>query len=89
MTTLSNTPRTTLKTRDKIKYAFATVLAVLTVVAIGGLMLARYERHKTSVQEEMQMQRAITIYGEDGGLPEKIELPDAPVAPAAGGLPKQ
>lgn len=78
MSTLSNSPRR-MKTRDKIKYAFASLLALMTVVAISGLFIARHHRQQISAQEEMQIQRTLSAYGENGALPEKVELPDAPL----------
>lgn len=67
-----------MKTRDKIKYAFAGVLAMMTISAIGGLVYADYHRKKTTEAEEMQVRQAISAYGEQGGLPEKIETHGAP-----------
>jgi hypothetical protein len=75
-----------MKTRDKLKYGFAGLLAVMTVIAIGGLLLARHHRQQVSLQEEMQVKQAISIYGEDGALPKKLEMPDD--KPATGLLPK-
>jgi L,D-peptidoglycan transpeptidase YkuD (ErfK/YbiS/YcfS/YnhG family) len=83
MTTLQN-PRSTIKTRDLLKYMFAGFLAAMTVVAIGGLMLAKHHRQKTTAQEELQIKQAISVYGKDGALPAKIELPQA--TPAGGTL---
>ena len=77
MSTFEQT-RPTMKTRDKLKYGFATVLAIMTFLAIGGLFLARHQRNQVSAQEAMQVQRAISVYGQNGALPEKIELPEAP-----------
>ena len=79
MTTLAR-PRSKMKTRDKVKYGFAGLLAIMTVVAIGGLMLARHHRHQTTLQEDLQVKQAISVYGKAGALPEKVELPEEPVS---------
>lgn len=74
-----------MKTRDKIKYAFASFLGIMTVLAITGLVMARYERQKTTEAQEAMIQQTLTIYGQNGALPQKVELPDsnAPAAPPA------
>ncbi len=75
MSTANVTNRKPMKTRDKIKYMFATFLGVMTIIAIGGLFMARYHREKTTAEEDMQVQQTLMIYGADGGLPEKVQLP--------------
>lgn len=86
MSTAPAINRKPMKTRDKIKYLFATFLGVMTVIAIGGLLLARYHREQTTVQEEMHIHQTISTFGQNGAIPEKIELPDSPPATGAGTL---
>lgn len=65
-----------MKTRDKIKYAFASFLAVMTIVAISGLLVAKHQRKKTSEAEELRIQQTLSVYGQNGALPKKVELPE-------------
>lgn len=73
-----------MKLRDKIKFAFAGVLAVMTVLAITGLFLARAKRDRINAQEQLQIQQTISAFGTNGGLPEKVELSNEP---ASAGMP--
>ncbi len=72
-----------MKTRDIVKYVFASLLALMTVVAIGGLYVARHYRDKMSTQQETQLRQTLTIYGQNGALPEKVDLPDTPMMSGA------
>ncbi len=83
-TTNTRPTKRAMKTRDKIKFAFAGLLAMLTVLAIGGLTYADYQRKKTTEAEEMQIQQTLSIYGQQGALPEKIETHGAPPAIGTG-----
>ena len=65
-----------MKTRDKIKFAFAGFLALMTVIAISGLLIAKHQRKKTTREEEMRIQQTLAIYGQNGALPAKVELPE-------------
>lgn len=73
-----------MKLRDKIKYTFAGVLALMTFIAITGLFLARAKRERISAQEQLQVQQTLSVFGTNGGLPEKVELSDQP---ASAGVP--
>ncbi len=86
MSTAPASNRKPMKTRDKIKYMFAAFLGVMTIIAIGGLSMARYHREQTTAEEEMQVQQTLAIYGANGVLPEKVELPAG--TPAIGPAPQ-
>lgn len=77
MSTIPATQRRPMKTRDKIKYMFATFLAVMTIIAIGGLMLAKHNRQKYDAENQRQVNQTLSIYGQNGALPEVVELPDS------------
>ena len=76
MSSASTVNKKPVKTRDIIKYMFAAFLGVMTIIAIGGLFLARYQREKTSEQEELHIRETLLNYGQNGALPEKLELPE-------------
>jgi len=82
MSTVAPYPVKSMKTRDKIKYAFASFLALMTVMAIAGLLVAKYERKKATEAELKQIQNTLGAYGHNGGLPPKIEIPEQEPAPA-------
>jgi len=67
-----------MKTRDKLKYGFAALLAMMTIIGIGGLMLARHHRQQVDREEATRIQQAISEYGVNGSLPKKVKLPDPP-----------
>ena len=73
MSTVAPTPIRVMKTRDKIKFAFAGFLGLMTCLAISGLVYADYQRKQTTEAEEQQVRQTLAIYGDQGGLPEKIE----------------
>lgn len=77
-TNQSQAAQRAMKTRDKIKFAFAGVLAFLTFLAIVGLMYADHQRKKTTEAEELHIRQTLSIYGDQGALPEKIETHGAP-----------
>lgn len=70
-----------MKTRDKIKYLFATVLAIITCAAIGILVYANHKRNQRNEAETRAIQQTLSIYGDHGRLPEKIEV--EPTTPPA------
>ncbi len=73
MSTVAPSPTRVIKTRDKIKYAFAGFLGLMTCLAISGLVYADYQRKQTTEAEEQQVRQTLAIYGEQGAIPEKIE----------------
>lgn len=78
MSTVAPSQTRAMKTRDKIKFAFAGLLALMTITAISGLVYADHQRKKTNEAEEIQVRQTLSIYGEQGRLPEKIETHGAP-----------
>ena len=83
MSTVAPYQAKSMKTRDKIKYAFASFLALMTILAIAGLIAAKYERKKATEAELKHIQSTLGAYGRNGGLPPKIEMPEQEPAPAA------
>jgi hypothetical protein len=77
-TNQSQAAQRAMKTRDKIKFAFAGFLGIMTFLAIAGLTYADYQRKKTTEAEEMQIQQTLSIYGEQGALPDPVETHGAP-----------
>ena len=77
MSTMEKTTaaRRPVKNRDKLKYAFATVLALSTAIAIAGLVYGRLRRERISQQDRAEVQQFLTLYGDDGKLPPKIKPP--------------
>jgi hypothetical protein len=72
---MEKTTRRPIKNRDKLKYAFATVLALSTAVAIAGLVYGRVRRERITKQDRAQVQEFLSLYGDDGKLPPKIKPP--------------
>ena len=72
-----------MKTRDKIKYAFASLLALMTFSAIGVLVFARYERQRSRPDQEVMIHQTLQRYGQNGALPDKVELPESESVPMA------
>lgn len=61
-----------MKTRDKIKYIFATCLAIITFLAIAALFIGKAHRQKITREEQQRISRTLETYGENGKIPNKI-----------------
>lgn len=64
--------RPPIKRRDVLKFAFATILAVVTFAAIAGMTYAKSQRKKQGEDEVRRIRQTIEQYGTHGQLPEKI-----------------
>jgi hypothetical protein len=72
-----------MKIRDVIKYAFASVLAIVTVAAIAGMTYAKYQRQRRDPTEAQRIEQTLNTFGQNGKIPEK--LPQPKDEPAVGG----
>lgn len=59
-----------MKTRDKVKYAFATFLALATCCAIAAMVYAQYQRERVPEEERQRIRQTLRTYGQvPGGTP--------------------
>ena len=59
-----------MKTRDKVKYAFATFLALGTCFAIAAMVYAQYQRERVPEDERQRIRQTLRTYGQvPGGTP--------------------
>ncbi|MGI8905060.1 MAG: hypothetical protein ACR2IE_01050 [Candidatus Sumerlaeaceae bacterium] len=72
-----------MKTRDVIKYAFASILALVTLAAIAGMTYAKHQRQRRDPTEAQRIERTLNTFGQQGRIPEK--LPQPKDQPALGG----
>lgn len=61
-----------MKTRDIIKYCFASTIAIVTIVAITGMTIAKNERRARDRAEAQRIRAAFARGGVVGELPDKI-----------------
>lgn len=61
-----------MKTRDKIKYIFATCLAIITFSAITALYIGKARRQKSTKEEQNRISQTLGIIGPEGRIPPKI-----------------
>lgn len=52
-----------MKTRDKLKYGLASILALATCAAIGAMVVAKQRREQVPPEERARIARTLKIYG--------------------------
>jgi hypothetical protein len=67
-----------MKRRDVIKYVVASVIALLTVLAIAGMTIAKYERRARSQSEEESIRETFQRNGLTNQLPEALNSGNIP-----------
>lgn len=58
-----------MKTRDKLKYAFATFLALATCAAIVAMVVAKQRRLTVPEDEQMRIRQTLATYGQSQPMP--------------------
>lgn len=72
-------PPPQMKTRDVLKYGFATFLGLFTLFAIGTLAYAKNRRQARPAEEARRIEQRLQTYGDHGRIPAKTD-PASPTA---------